>query len=39
MNGDANVAKGVCVSTIKYVKVWTNWTCFYCFQQCLFAHQ
>lgn len=24
MNGDANVAKGVCVSTIKYVKVWTN---------------
>jgi hypothetical protein len=39
MNGDANVVKGFCVSTIKYVKIWTNEHVFIVFNNvCLFIN-
>jgi hypothetical protein len=39
MNGDANVVKGFCVSTIKYVKILTNEHVFIVFNNvCLFIN-
>lgn len=39
VNGDANVAKGLCVLAIKYVKVWINEHVFIVFNNvCLFIN-